>query len=105
MAVFGELSAPVTKWLELTGALRYDHYSDFGDSLTPKVGFKVKPIDTVAIRGTYSEAQTIDVPCKISGMTRLPRPYECPSGIATQLRSRGRIFVDLRICAPSARGG
>lgn len=55
-AVYGELSAPVTKWLELNGAVRYDHYSDFGNSTTPKVGFKLKPIDQVVIRGTYAEA-------------------------------------------------
>jgi iron complex outermembrane receptor protein len=55
-AIYGELVAPVTKWLELSGALRYDHYSDFGNSTTPKVGFKIKPMDQFAIRGTYAEA-------------------------------------------------
>ena len=55
-AVYGELNAPVTKWLELNGALRYDHYSDFGNATTPKIGFKVKPMEQFAIRGTYSEA-------------------------------------------------
>jgi iron complex outermembrane receptor protein len=66
-ALFGELTAPVTKWLELSGALRYDHYSDFGDSWTPKFGFKVKPIDTLAIRGTYSEAFRAPGPAEVGG--------------------------------------
>lgn len=66
-AVYGELSAPVAKWLELTGAARYDHYSDFGDSVTPKVGFKVKPIDQIAIRGTYSEAFRAPGPAERGG--------------------------------------
>jgi iron complex outermembrane receptor protein len=55
-AVFGELNAPVTKWLELNGAVRYDHYNDFGSSTTPKVGFKLKPMDQIALRGTYAES-------------------------------------------------
>ena len=66
-AMFGELTAPVTKWLELSGALRYDHYSDFGDSTTPKVGFKVKPIDQLAFRGTYAEAFRAPGPAETGG--------------------------------------
>lgn len=66
-AFFGEVTAPVTKWLELTGAARYDHYSDFGDSTTPKIGFKVKPIDQLAIRGTYAEAFRAPGPAERGG--------------------------------------
>jgi iron complex outermembrane receptor protein len=66
-AVFGELSAPVLKWLELSAAVRYDHYSDFGSSTNPKLGFKVKPTDQFAIRGTYSEAFRAPGPAEIGG--------------------------------------
>lgn len=66
-AVFGELNAPVMKWLELNGALRYDRYSDFGSSTTPKVGFKVKPIDQFAVRGTYAEAFRAPGPAETGG--------------------------------------
>lgn len=55
-AGYVELSAPVLKMLELNAALRYDHYSDYGSSTTPKVGFKFKPLDQLALRGTYAEA-------------------------------------------------
>jgi iron complex outermembrane receptor protein len=67
LAFFGELSAPVTKWLELSAAARYDKYSDFGDSTTPKLGFKIKPIDQVAIRGTYAEAFRAPGPAETGG--------------------------------------
>ena len=67
IAMFGEITAPVTKWLELSGALRYDHYSDFGDSTTPKVGFKIKPMDQFAIRGTYAEAFRAPGPAETGG--------------------------------------
>ena len=55
-AAFAEVTAPVAKWLELSAAVRTDRYSDYGSSTTPKVGFKLKPIDQLAIRGTYAEA-------------------------------------------------
>lgn len=53
-ATYAEVLAPVTKRLELNGALRYDHYSDAGSSVTPKVGAKWRPLDNLAIRGTYA---------------------------------------------------
>jgi len=66
-AVYGELNAPVNKWLELNGSLRYDHYSDFGGATTPKVGFLVKPMEQFAIRGTYSEAFRAPGPAEVGG--------------------------------------
>lgn len=55
-ALYGELVAPVTKTVELSGALRSDHYSDYGTSTTPKVGVKWHPVQPLILRGTYSEA-------------------------------------------------
>ena len=66
-AVFGEVTAPVAKWLELSAAARYDHYSDFGDSTTPKLGFKLKPIDQLAVRGTFAEAFRAPGPAETGG--------------------------------------
>ncbi len=54
-AVYAEILAPVTKQLELSGALRADHYSDVGNSYTPKVGFKWTPSKDFALRGTFAE--------------------------------------------------
>ena len=56
MALFGEANFPVTKRLELSAAVRGDHYSDAGSSVTPKLGVKFRPIDTLALRGTYAKA-------------------------------------------------
>lgn len=55
-ATYVEANLPVIKQLELNAALRYDHYTDAGDSLTPKVGIKYKPISNLALRGTYSRS-------------------------------------------------
>ena len=54
-AGFTEVVVPLTKQIELSGALRYDHYSDAGNATTPKVGIKWKPVQSLALRGTYSE--------------------------------------------------
>ncbi|MDR7332737.1 TonB-dependent receptor domain-containing protein [Roseateles asaccharophilus] len=52
-AAFTELSLPALKNLELQAALRYEHYSDFGNSTTGKLGFKWAAIPSMlAFRGT-----------------------------------------------------
>jgi iron complex outermembrane receptor protein len=55
-ATYAEVALPVLKQLELNGALRYDHYTDAGDSLTPKVGAKWRVLPNFALRGTYAQA-------------------------------------------------
>jgi iron complex outermembrane receptor protein len=54
-AAYVEVDAPVLKSLDLDFAAREDHYSDFGSAFSPKVGFKFTPIDSFALRGTYSK--------------------------------------------------
>ncbi|NEX61695.1 TonB-dependent receptor [Noviherbaspirillum sp. 17J57-3] len=54
-ALYAEVLAPVLKTLELSAAIRGDHYTDVGNSFTPKVGAKWTPIKELAIRGTYAE--------------------------------------------------
>jgi iron complex outermembrane receptor protein len=53
-ALYTEIDAPLTKELEVDASARFDHYSDFGKAFDPKVGFKWKPIDELAFRGTFS---------------------------------------------------
>lgn len=54
-AAYAEGLFPVTKRLELNAALRFDRYSDAGNSVTPKIGAKFKAMDTLALRGTYAQ--------------------------------------------------
>ncbi|WP_168209798.1 TonB-dependent receptor plug domain-containing protein [Chromobacterium paludis] len=53
-SVFGELSIPAAKKLELQLALRYDKYSDFGSTTNPKLAFSYQPLNEVLIRGGYT---------------------------------------------------
>ena len=53
-AGFVELNVPVLSTLELTAAVRYDKYSDFGSTTNPKFGFRFEPTRSVLLRGSYS---------------------------------------------------
>lgn len=52
-SLFGELFVPVFSMLDLTGSVRYDHYSDVGSTTNPKIGFTFRPVGGVSIRGNY----------------------------------------------------
>jgi iron complex outermembrane receptor protein len=49
-----EFDAPLLSSLEADLSGRFDHYSDFGNNFSPKLGLKWKPTDAFALRGTYS---------------------------------------------------
>ena len=50
--LFSEVSLPVAKQLELTAAVRYDHFSDFGRATTAKAAFRWNPTPQVLVRGS-----------------------------------------------------
>jgi iron complex outermembrane recepter protein len=51
-SAYAELNAPITRELELQFALRYDDYSDAGDTLNPKLGVRWQPTEWVMLRGS-----------------------------------------------------
>ena len=55
VAEYLELDANVFKQLEIDAALRDDDYNTTGNSLTPKIGFKWKPLDWFTLRGDYTQ--------------------------------------------------
>ena len=50
-SLFFEVEAPVVKPLVINVSGRFDHYSDFGNNISPKVGVKWTPIKQIALRG------------------------------------------------------
>jgi iron complex outermembrane receptor protein len=52
-AVFAELEVAVAKGLEAQLAVRYDHYSDFGNTTNPKVAVRWQPDRTWLVRSSY----------------------------------------------------
>jgi outer membrane receptor protein involved in Fe transport len=50
-------SVPGFRALDLTGAVRAEHYSDAGRSTVPKIGFRWQPIDAqFTVRGNYAKS-------------------------------------------------
>jgi iron complex outermembrane receptor protein len=84
-AVYAELLAPVTKWMEVSGAFRYDKYDHF-NSTTPKLGLKITPVKEFAVRATYSEGFRAPGPAEASassqstGNSTVADPVRCPNG-------------------------
>ena len=55
-ALYAELYAPLLRNFEVTAALRYDHYSDAGSTVNPKVGVKWTALPSLVLRGTWQTA-------------------------------------------------
>lgn len=51
-AAYAEMEMPVTKELNLNLAVRDDHFSDFGNTINPKVSFRYQPMKQVMLRGS-----------------------------------------------------
>ena len=84
-SIYGELSIPVLRNLEVQLAARTDRYSDYGNSTTPKIGAKWKVIPTLAIRGNYAEAfratsLTENAKSSVSAFTVVTDPKRCING-------------------------
>ncbi len=63
-SAFGEARVPVLagigsgakELLTLSGAVRYDHFNDFGAKTSPQAGIEFRPRDALLIRASYSTA-------------------------------------------------
>lgn len=53
-ALYAELDADITDRLSMQVAGRYEHYSDFGDTINGKIAGRFEPIQGVALRGSIS---------------------------------------------------
>ncbi|MFC4161334.1 TonB-dependent receptor [Chitinimonas lacunae] len=69
-SAFGELIVPVTQALEAQLALRGDKYSNYGHSVTPKVGLRFQVNPKFVLRGTYTEGfRAPNLPETVDGFT------------------------------------
>lgn len=65
VAEYLEADANLFHSLEIDVSARDDWYNTYGNSLTPKVGVKWRPIDQVALRGTFSQGFRAPAPAEI----------------------------------------
>ncbi|WP_426112314.1 TonB-dependent receptor [Massilia sp. PWRC2] len=54
-AAYAEVLAPVLSTVELSGALRADHFSDVGNAYTPKVAVKWTPLRVLGLRANFAK--------------------------------------------------
>lgn len=87
---YGEFDAPLlrdkpfAKNLDLSFAVRYSDYSNFGDVTTTKLGFKWRPYDDLLIRSTYSEGFRAPVIGELFGLSQFGATITDPcSGYTT----------------------
>lgn len=82
--VYGELYMPVLKNLELTAAVRYDDYSDFGSTWNPLLQAKWTVVPQLVLRGTFATAFRAPGPAESGpksanvGFTTYVDPVRCP---------------------------
>ena len=93
-AVYTELNIPVTKQLELTAAARYDRYSDFGDSINPKLAMRFKASEQLLFRASYSTGfrapslYELRATPSYTNTGTVNDPVNCPNGVAIPGKSR-----------------
>jgi outer membrane receptor for ferrienterochelin and colicin len=52
-SAYVEFAVPLFRGLDLSAALRYDEYSDFGNTTNPKLALRYAPIDSLAFRASW----------------------------------------------------
>jgi outer membrane receptor protein involved in Fe transport len=52
-SAFVEVAVPLATGLDLSAALRYDDYSDFGNTTNPKLSLRYAPIEDLAFRASW----------------------------------------------------
>ncbi len=105
-AVYAEVAVPIIKGMEMTAAVRADHYSDFGNTTNPKVTFKWTPLDQLLLRASINSGFRAPSFFQLYGATgegqipgNIADPVLCPLGNVAG--------ADLSVCAirPNARQG
>jgi iron complex outermembrane receptor protein len=93
-AGYAELNVPILKTLDITAALRYDKYSDFGSTTNPKVGFRFQPSKQVLVRGSFSTGfrapslYEINSAQTYTNSSTYDDPVNCPGGNPIAGKSR-----------------
>ncbi|MFC0251094.1 TonB-dependent receptor [Massilia consociata] len=85
-ALYGEVLAPVWPGVELTGAMRYDHFTDVGDAWTPKAGIKWTPVRNFALRSTFARGFRAPSPAEngvggLAAFATASDPLRCALGV------------------------
>lgn len=88
--LYGELLMPVLKQVELTAALRHDHYSDFGNTNNGKVSLRYQPSRELLFRGSFGTGYRAPSVPQVAAGRQLygvsGGTYGCPTAALTLLQ-------------------
>lgn len=87
--IYAELNVPLAETFDVSGALRYSDYSNFGGATTGKVGFRWQPVDDLVLRGTYSQGFRAPNIGELYGLTQFGATLVDPCG-----PTNGALVVD-----------
>jgi iron complex outermembrane receptor protein len=84
-AIYGELQAPLTDSLKLSGAVRVDKYKGYKAIASPKLGIKWQPLPWMALRASYTEGVRAPSPIEagnggLASFAAARDPIRCPDG-------------------------
>jgi iron complex outermembrane receptor protein len=84
-AVFAELNVPIIRNLEGNAAVRWDHYSDFGNTTNPKLSLRWNPVQQLLLRGSWGTGFIAPTLTQLYGANQpgvsspgLTDPLRCP---------------------------
>ena len=101
-ALYTEFSLPITKTLDLTAAVRYDKYSDFGNTTNPKVTLRYQPVKSMLIRSSYSTGfrapslYELNATPSYTNTGTIDDPVNCPGGVPLPGKAPS-IYCDIQI--------
>ena len=80
---YAELFMPILKNLEVTAAVRFDHYSDAGSTTNPLIQAKWSVVPQLVLRGTFATGFRAPSPSEnatsaTTGFTSFVDPVRCP---------------------------
>ncbi|MFG6429961.1 TonB-dependent receptor [Roseateles sp. LYH14W] len=93
-AVYAELNVPLTRTLDATAAVRYDKYSDFGNTTNPKFGLRYQPMKELLLRTSYSTGfrapslYELNATPAYTNTGNVNDPVNCPGGKAIAGKSQ-----------------
>ena len=87
-AVYAEMAIPLHKTLEAQTAIRWDHFSDVGNSYTPKLGLKWNPTGNFALRanaerGFRAPSAAENGKGGLAAFSTATDPVRCALGVAS----------------------
>ena len=85
-ALYGEALAPLPYNIEASAAMRWDHFTDVGNSYTPKAGLKWTPTREFALRGTFARGFRAPSPAEngvggLAAFSTASDPARCALGV------------------------